>query len=1057
MLSKHLAAKRAHGLALIFLGALALICLRLWYLAVVCHESFEERAGRPRVRSEVVLAERGAICDRFGLPLASNELSFEIAVRYSDIQNAPLRHLFFGAAATNRQISFSRAQYVEALSALIAHHCELSAKQIKDQILAKAALTPALFVSVVANIPYREFAALKLKSIGWPGLHPKVVSRRIYPFGTAGCHVLGHMGMVDEAQLRTIDAEMRSIASLLEIEENWLDRQMLQERLKELQSQYQRRSDRVGKAGLEKHMESYLKGIHGSSLFEVDAKGRSLRRLVEGNKAVEHGRCLDLSLSVQLQQFAESLLARSEGMREQALQRGRWPMPWIKGGAIAALDPKTGEILALASSPKFDPNDFSGSLMPSQKNQMARWVESAEYLGSIWDGLQPLQRRVSDEKLIDCEEKRYLSWPLFLDLACSQRDHLTSLLCGVSSIGEAFALCRAFGQVQTACKNLDLINARPSAADNQMMINDLYPEPNFILWGSTADLSLRKALQKSDDVQAALVICDRYFKSIERNDHKLLLLDLLRLLIDEDKVSTSFERCNVSIKDHKEHAQAFCRLKLKSQKIAQQWFDQGPFDKWRVDHQRYLIAARRLQEQDQKRPTRPFTFYIDEERRRQFDEFWANSSIDLLTQLAMPASNQNEPCHQRGHLDLMGRLAQALNQNDDLLMLQRVCAGLVTCEDRELALAYLHSFRPFSQLNRPLLSRYPALGRAKVQKESDLAISFRPRGGFGYMRSLAWRNASAQGSIFKLVIAYEALRRRWTPLCRYEQLNPLIMWDFVRQQNGRTFVGADQSGRLIRQLHSGGRLPRSSRAEIGKIDLIGAITSSSNPYFSLLASEEILLEDLQMGIAQFGFGQLTGVELPGEVAGNIPDDLSRNKTGLYNLAIGQHALTVTPLQTARMLAALGNGGELIAPRIVKIKTSNEPSRGLFMPPEIRAILLEGMHRVSYSPQGCASTSAIRTFAKEESAMRAYRSLKGQFVGKTSTAEVDEWTSIASHRPERCSHIWFGGISFGSKDKSWTDPELVVVVFLPHGTFGKEAAPIAAQMVAKWREIKGSKT
>lgn len=1050
MLSKHLAAKRAQSLALTFLGALALICLRLWYLAIVCHEDFEERAGRPQVRSEEIAAERGAICDRFGLPLASNKLHFEIAVRYSEIQNATVRQLAESAAK-----ALTRPKYVDALAEEISKHCQLTTLQVKDQILAKSALTPSLNVAIAQDISYAQFAALKLIAPQWPGLSPRVTSQRIYPLGVAASHVLGHMGFVGGGQLKAIESEIRSIASMLEIEESWPDRQMLQKRLDELQSQYRRRSDRVGKAGLEQRMEGYLKGIHGKMYFEVDARGRPLRRLSERAKPPEHGNCLQLCLSAELQQQAEILLSNSEKAREVALQRGQWPSPWIKGGVIAAIDPNNGEVLALASSPNFDPNDFASSSF-SNKERIMRWIESKEYLGSIWDGLQPLERSFVDQDNQLSSESRDLTWSHFLQLACGQRDHLVELLSHVPSIGEAFVLCRAFGLVHNASAQMLGRTSQSPIVTTAVMLNHLYPPPCRTAIGSTdkKDVQLRSAFEKRDDWRAAVAICDRYLSSIERNDHKLLVIDLLGLLFDEKRAPPELARCQFSLDHYKEHAQAYNRLENKSRKIAEQWYTAGPFAQWQRENQRYFIAARRLQEEQKSRVTRPYIDYLEEERKEQFADYWSQKAIETIAALAMNRPVPGEQTEGQMVQLLARELAVAEKSNGDLSLLQKACCALFEKGGAATVKAYLKSFRPFSQLNRPLLGTYPSLRAAKgLQKERDLALSFCPKGGFGFMRSLAWSGASAQGSIFKLVIAYEALRQRWKPFCKNEQLNPLTMWDFVRQQGGRTFVGADCDGRLIRQMHSGGRLPRSSRKEIGKIDLIGAITSSSNPYFSLLASQEMSLEDLKTAIGQFGFGQLTGIELAGEVAGNVPKDLEINQTGLYNLAIGQHALAVTPLQTARMLSALGNGGELIIPHLIKLQRSQTPHRGLFLPKEIRQMILEGMHRVSYSPEGCASTSAIRTFALNAPAMSAYRSLKGQFVGKTSTAETDEWTSIASRRPERCSNIWFGGISFASQNKSWTRPELVVVVYLPHGTFGKEAAPIAAQMATKWRQIR----
>lgn len=1056
MLTKHRAALKAHRFALLFLFALALMGGRLWYLAVICHEEFKERAQRPQFRSESIPAERGQITDRFGIPLADNQLCFELTIRFGDIQHASIGELAAsGARQRTTEKLKSRAQYIKVLSEEISTHCSLPAQQVHDLIYAKATLTPSVSVCIARDLPYASFAALKLRCTRWPGMSVRTSWRRIYPMGRVGSHILGHLGQVDARQLAKIAREIRSVQCLLEIEEQWADQKMLKARLEDLQSTYQRRSDRVGQAGLEGQLDPHLRGRCGRIRVEVDARGRSLRRLARATINSEKGRSFSLAISGELQSFAEALLVQSEEMRERALLRQNSAAPFIKGGAIIALDPTTGEVVALASTPTFDPNDFDGRGWLTARGGIGQWMELPRYLGAIWDGFVPLQKQGADVDLHLTTQEDPLTWSRYLELIDSGRDRVHALLREVHTFGDAYLLVRAFEQLHAAYR------ASGTEENPLPLIDALYSGSGHHPTRSSA-IGAREQAQiflEDSQLRPARQICDHFFKDISRNEQKLLVVDLVRLLVDCEKVPPVLARCTLSLETYRQHACAFFRIESRARTALRAWFSQGPFQTWKRDQQRYFIAARRLEERHRRRSARPQDEYLNEELQRQFAAFWRDEAPQILHQLVSTSEADAIKIAAEGDpLKTLAVLGEA-DFGGDVRQLRSAIQTLASeCGARPLPItqAYFGTFRRFVDLQRPLLGRYPALMNRGVQTERELAGAFRPRGGFGYLRSNGWRGATAQGSIFKLVIAYEALRRRWSPGCHFEQLNPLTMWDFVRRQNGRTVVGATREGAPIAQVYKGGRLPKSSRHEIGKIDLIDAITSSSNPYFSLLAAEEMPLDDLRSAIEELGFGRLTGIDLPGEVAGNVPQDLHCNRTGLYNTAIGQHALTVTPMQTARMLAALANGGQLITPKIVRGDEGVSIKRGLFLPAEVRRALFEGMHRVAYDAKGCASVSAIRTFAPQSSAMRAYRQLRGQFIGKTSTAEIDEWCSIIDQKPERCSHIWFGGIAFASEEKKWTRPELVVVVFLRHGTFGKEAAPLAAQLVTKWREIKGAR-
>jgi penicillin-binding protein 2 len=99
----------------------------------------------------------------------------------------------------------------------------------------------------------------------------------------------------------------------------------------------------VGKAGLEKAFEQYLRGMHGGQQVEVDALGRELR-VIDEEEAIP-GHTLVLSIDLDLQQAAEAALG-------------------AEAGAIVALDPRNGDVLAMVSRPAFDPNEFTGGIKP---------------------------------------------------------------------------------------------------------------------------------------------------------------------------------------------------------------------------------------------------------------------------------------------------------------------------------------------------------------------------------------------------------------------------------------------------------------------------------------------------------------------------------------------------------------------------------------------------------------------------------------------------------------------------------------------------------------------
>jgi cell division protein FtsI/penicillin-binding protein 2 len=436
-----------------------------------------------------------------------------------------------------------------------------------------------------------------------------------------------------------------------------------------------------------------------------------------------------------------------------------------------------------------------------------------------------------------------------------------------------------------------------------------------------------------------------------------------------------------------------------------------------------------------------------------------------------------------------------------------------------MVVPYVQTLRSYTDLNRPLFGSYRFLRKEKnLQLEKHLAAGFYPPYGYGYGRSQAFRQAASQGSIFKMVTAYEALVQHYnsaTPSLK-SNLNPLDMEDTVFKLGKETFVGYTAEGKAIPRFYKGGRLPRSLSSRLGKMDLLRAIETSSNPYFSLLAGDILKSpEDLAKAAKLFSHGAKTGIDMPAEITGKVPQDLSQNRTGLYSTAIGQHTLVVTPLQTSVMLSALANGGRVLKPKIISLKAGRKSSvdadevvsrkefvyqdslalvgidfpfftavaqrenkhtvqkmptvvqRELFMPAEIRKTLLEGMRRVVVKSYADSLMGLSKIYRQHPEAINDYVALKEELLGKSSTAEAIENLGL-DHKvgSPMVNHVWFGGIAFdktpstNKKTFLFRDtegvPELVVVVYLKYGGYGKEAAPLAAQVVKKWREIKQKK-
>ncbi|MGD8821505.1 MAG: penicillin-binding transpeptidase domain-containing protein [Anaerolineales bacterium] len=232
------------------------------------------------------------------------------------------------------------------------------------------------------------------------------------------------------------------------------------------------------------------------------------------------------------------------------------------------------------------------------------------------------------------------------------------------------------------------------------------------------------------------------------------------------------------------------------------------------------------------------------------------------------------------------------------------------------------------------------------------------------------------------------------------------------------------------------------RPPAGNLDIIGGLDHSCNPWFyriGLHLFREGHQSDITDMALAFGFGSPTGIELNEadtmQVPGpdNAQETLGQawNENDMMQLAIGQSALAVTPLQVARYVAAIGNGGRLLQPYIVD-RVENAEGEVYFqgetvvqsevpVSPETMAAIQEGMVNVIREP--------------DATAYRRFLGLNINLAGKTGTATSGEGTE---------PHAWFAGYSFEEREDL---PDIVVVALVENIGEGSDwAAPIFRRMM-----------
>jgi cell division protein FtsI/penicillin-binding protein 2 len=1094
----------------IILLTFLLIAIRVWYLAAVKHEEHKELAMRPRQKVVIDVPNRGTIRDRFNIPLAVNKIQYNASVLFDPIRTLP-RVKYEKDETGKKKRVFFRKEYITKLSNFLGETLDLDPVYIEDLIHSKVSLFPNTPFILKENLSEEEYYRLHIQEKEWPGLQMQISSRRHYPKGPVGANVLGFLGVISEAEFLKIQHELSSLEDFLKnrslglptiLPKGFSSFKEVKERYTELKNKSYTLQSKIGKSGIERTFDDQLRGISGKKKYEIDVKGNILSELPESYSATP-GRRFILSISSELQEFAEKLLMESEITRHDRFHtagkdHSHLFSPWIKGGSIVAMIPSTGEIVALASYPRFNPNDFS---LKSNFSTAIKWLESPTYIGQIWDGIKPLEREFEGvTKPERIKESAPLSLDLYLDMILSSKSEVKKAIEHISNLQTAIYL-------QNTLETLFSLSEETSI---HPLIDALFPPEKghgitlFRTSKEKRESLLEKLNQKTTLLQELTKELSFYLSPIFENEDKILTIDLIRLIapghLFDDSLLT--QTGNESLFAYREFNQAVMCVQSEIKKTAKEVFHKNDFAEWRKTYFTAYLKEKREEEKKNKTYQRPYIDYLTEMEETLFENFFGKYRFDFLAAFILDNASldPNDPCFiyydALINKSLKNKLSSASLLKNHLLTL-----------DPAFVIPYLKTMRSFTELGRPLLGRYFFPAKAgKEALEKDLARHFYPSPGFGYARSYAFQETAPLGSIFKLITGYEGLRQHYLKNSDKSQfsLNPLTLIDqspsYTEKLTPSTILGYTASGTPITRSYKGGRIPR-GHLNIGKVGLKEALERSSNIYFSLLASDVIdNPADLTQTTKMLGFGRKTGIDLPGEVKGYVPIDIGTNQTALYAFSIGQHSLTVTPLQTAASLCAFANGGKVLKPQIVKTIANLEPDPSItslfekhdylyketlslagiyfpffteaenkqdlpfiwrsypettgeiFLPDEVRNYLLESLFAVFNGPRGTAKTSSIRTLWEKPYLKKDYDEMRAFMAGKTSTAEILYRPFLNREiDPVICKQIWFGGIAFKEKE-SFEESDLVVVVSLRFADHGKESAPLATRMIKKWREI-----
>ncbi len=308
--------------------------LRMYQMQVLDSANYQLAADDNRIKELPIAADRGVIFDRYDQVLARNVPAFIVRIIPAELPADREAEL----AIFNRLSALTGVPPTRA----IADASGTNVRSIEELVAEGEGIAPFNPVAIAQDVNFEAALRIKEEQYNLPGVEVFPAAVREYPTGELTSHIVGYMG--------PIPAE---------------------DALELIELGYNPAFDRIGYDGVESYLEDILTGQRGARVREVDIAGEEIS-LLQIRDPIP-GQNIRLTIDVELQQAAQDALEKRINFINAEAQE-----IITQNGAVVAMDPRTGEILALVSYPSYDNTRF------------ARAIDGEYYFDILEDTRRPL-------------------------------------------------------------------------------------------------------------------------------------------------------------------------------------------------------------------------------------------------------------------------------------------------------------------------------------------------------------------------------------------------------------------------------------------------------------------------------------------------------------------------------------------------------------------------------------------------------------------------------------------------------------------------------------------